>query len=72
MSTYCTICTGLEWTLFEEMLEEKVYFRIERPNFFATQSGVTIELPPRLIDEIRKAPDSAFPHLRKPGKDGMR
>ena len=72
MSTRCTICTGIEWSLSEEMLEEKVYFMHERPNFVATRGGVTIELPPRLIDEIRKANDSAFPHLRKPGKDDMR
>jgi hypothetical protein len=64
MKKNSTIKYGIEWALFEEMVGKAIFVKLDRPNFVATQEGVTLELPPNVIDAIRDAPASAFPHLR--------
>ena len=73
MSTRATIACkhkdgpyGYSYHLFEEMIGETVHVSIEgdKAIFYATQDAIEVILPPVVIDAIREAPDSAFPHLR--------
>jgi hypothetical protein len=65
MSTKCTIAHGKSWHLYEEWMDnDKVYLGISGVDYFATPGSIIVQLPPDVIDAIRSANSSAFPHLR--------
>ena len=72
MSTKCTIqCDPLPWGnptgwhLYEEWLDGSVWLEVRGVPFKASQHGVSVQVPPAVIDAIRAAPSAAFPHLRE-------
>ena len=65
MSTKGTIKYSKNWHLFEELLDNTVWITIRGGHYVITNYELSTELPPALIDAIRSAPASAFPHLRE-------
>lgn len=64
MSTRSTIDIGDDWHLYEEMLDETVWVEVRGVAFEAVLGGVSVKLPPAVIDAIRAANAAHFPHLR--------
>jgi len=63
MSTKCTIAHREGMHLFEDCVTEIVWLDCET-DFVATPGLIRVQLPPDVIDAIRSANSSAFPHLR--------
>lgn len=63
MSTKSTIISTSTFHLYEDMQEYEVWLFDRYPNWFGDATGIGIELSSELIDAIRAAPASAFPHL---------
>lgn len=63
MSTRSSIVEGHGWALYEDMVEDTVWLRVD-DEFSAHPGCVRVLLAPAVIDAIRAAPARAFPHLR--------
>ena len=66
MSTKATIAGGEDWALEEENGEVRLH--TTRVRFTPGLHGCLVTLPPAVIDAIRAAPASVFPHLRANNK----
>jgi hypothetical protein len=65
VSTKCTIDHGDNWHLYEEAIDQTVWIETRGLKFDAHLGLVRIQIPPAVIDAIRKTKASYFPHLRK-------
>ena len=64
MSTKITISASNHYHLYEEWLDDSVWLEVRVVPFEASQHGVSVQLPPAVIDAIRAAAPDRFPHLR--------
>jgi hypothetical protein len=65
VSSKCTIDHGDDWHLYEDAVDETVWIETRGWPFETRCGAVRIRVPPAVIDAIRKAKASYFPHLRK-------
>lgn len=65
MGARSTIANGQGWSVWEDQITDDIYMRLDDSfDWSATPFELDAQLPPAVIDAIRAAPASAFPHLR--------